>query len=344
MVPSRVCAVAVLVCAVGSVGASAQPFVVSATDGNHLFLREYFLSGNRLKTVRSNVIALTTAGVEQTVGHALIVRDRGTFVDAYYGVCIPEAATGDCASRPTLSMKRMGSNLKLLSGRDFPIAVEFSVAAETLGTRSSASSRLLLQDGEFIEERELDPDGVPGPALFREISRFNSPSKDGRVVAAAYDFSVHLQRFHPRGPIISDGVGPQSSLSLSGPFKGYPPYRFLFSRISSSGHSQVFVFKISGATLGFIWDFTTGDDVTFTESKTDPGSTYPRQSVVVAPGANVVLYTEWDTSCGKWLLRGQVFDPRAGTKVGKAQSLIRCSELQASSSGIRDIDVAELSP
>ncbi len=65
------------------------------------------------------------------------------------------------------------------------------------------------------------------------------------------------------------------------------------------------------------------------------------QSVTVTPGANVVFFTEFDTSCNKNLLWAQVFDPQKRIKVGPSQLLIGCSELSNIYYGVEGIDVAQ---
>lgn len=352
MVPFRVFAVAVVVCAVGSVGAFSQQLVVTATDGNDLLMREYAVDHHRLEAVRSSVTGLATPGQLEIVAHALVVRSLGgdLLLDVYYGVCIPKSSTDqDCASQPSLSMKRMGSNLELLGGRDFAIAVDPPLASETLRTRSGWTSRLLLQAyGLGIAERELGADGTPGSPIFPKASsavEIFTPSEDGRVLGSLDDLGVYVQRFHPRGPVSGRYFPYSSSLSISGPVKrpghgaGSKARTSRFAFVRDSGESQVFALEIDDATMKFTERY-----IAVTEPRADPDSTYLRQSVAVSPGADMVFYSEWNPSCGKWLLWGQAFDPVAFKKVGKAQLLIRCSELPATSVGIRDIDVAELTP
>jgi len=329
--------------------------VVSATDGHNLLLREYVLDHNHLRAVRSHVIGLTT-GVEGVVGHALIARnlDGALFFDAYYGVC-SDLDDIDCI-HPTLSMKRAGSDLDLRGGRDFTITLGFSLATETLRTTSALSPRLFVYDHGGIEERQLDADGVPGPALFRMTSSYSSPSEDGKMMAAAFydedEYAIGVQKFHPRGPVsLIHLADPPVSLSLSGQLEMRSPaahsharnYRLLFFRVfrplPSGLQNRVMEQKIDSTTAEFI-----GAPVAVTEFGEEESVYFFGQSVAVAPTANVVFYTAWDASCRKRLLWGQLFDPRAGVKVGTPQLLIRCDELPANYySGIGDIDVVEVS-
>ena len=96
--------------------------------------------------------------------------------------------------------------------------------------------------------------------------------------------------------------------------------------------------RIDNSTANFI-----GTPKAFTEFKPLQYVEYS-QSVAVAPGANIVFFTEFGQSCRKAVLWAQVFDPQTSGNVGPPQLLITCSELSATYSGISGIDIARFVP
>ncbi len=330
-----------LVCLVFSgVAFASEKFVLSATDGTVIILRGYELDDrNQIRTLDSNVILTGSSGIWGTA-IAFQKENQTRVFDVYYGFCHDywTCTPGEV----TVSMKRVDSKLQLLFGQDLSIPVAYSLSTARLQKRSGVSLRLLVENLGKIEERRLGENGIPRTAQeipFPKGSRSPTASEDGKFVAALYGAQIIARSLHPQGPIreIQSRDSPVA-LALSGPVTrssqstGSVPasYRFLFFRVyrdlpdsegSANLKTRIMRQMIDDSTGEFI-----GSPKAFTSFKTVPYYYPYHQSVTVSPSANLVFFTEFDASCNRNILRGQVFNPQTQKKVGSSQLLIGCSE------------------
>lgn len=354
-----------------SSSAMAEKFVVSATTGTDILVATFELKqNNQIKREHSSVIG-TSYGIYNT---AVTFRknNNATIFDVYYPV-----ETGYDQPLTEMEMNRLDSNLNLKFEKDFtgiPSGYTFDLA----GLRGpSGLTRFLLMDqltdqppGRVIVERKLAANGSPGP----ESIAFRHPpnsflldstvAEDGKMLVAATENNksqrfIQVRKFPPAGPIrVKQTANIPVSLSLSDPIKTASrspsagsvagTYRFLFFRafgdLEQIQSTRILVQKIENSTGNFV-----GAPRTFTITAR---SAFKEccvthkflQSVAVTPGADVVFYTEFDASCGKNILRGQVFNAQRGTKIGRPQLLIGCSQMTTNQVGISGIDVAQFAP
>lgn len=70
-------------------------------------------------------------------------------------------------------------------------------------------------------------------------------------------------------------------------------------------------------------------------------SVHNYKSMAVTPKGNIVFYMQYDESCGKHLLFGQILNPETSKNIGTPQVLVGCDS-SYNNRDFQEIDVAEL--
>jgi hypothetical protein len=343
-----------LICSLTAI--ASEEFVVSTSIGSNIILKTIELDRNRIKTSRSQIIETD----HYNFGTAITSRyDKDNLVfDVYYVTCL-DPADFECINS-TLSMARVDSELSIQFTKDFPIPT-YQVSTETIRKPSGYDLRLLLWNGEKLEERKLKKDGSPR-RVHQEFSddglSGHAVAEDGKMLAATFaadiwtaPFGIEVRTFHPKGPVQQmQSNDLPFGMALSGPLVKIlsnttsaesvaRPYRYLFFREfrnldSSNPQTRIMRQKIDDSTGDF-----KGQPKSVTKFN-DEFYAIGSDSIAVTPEANIILYSQFDASCKKVVLMAQVFDPQSSKNVGLPQVLIGCSEVDGDFPIVRGIDIA----
>lgn len=341
--------------------ASSKKFVISAAAVPRIVVATFGLKPNKqIRMEHFNVIEPEYPDVFNT---AVTFRKNKNSVifDLYYHTEISYDGPTE------LQMNRLDSSLKLKFAKEFD-EIPFSLGIGTARLRKSSGLTHFLVMGSTY--RKLDASGNLGPksvAIRAPVNSFlldANVAEDGRMFVAVTQNNqseqfIHVRKRFPARPIrVRQTPDVRLSLALSDPVKialnansagsVAGTYRFLFFRpfqdLEQFQSTQILMQRIDDSTGNFV-----GPPRTFATTtqnlKTCCVTDKYLQSISVSPGADVVFYTEFDASCAKNVLKGQVFDPQKSTKIGKLQLLIGCSQIPVvSHDGIFGIDVAQFEP
>jgi hypothetical protein len=335
-----------------AVSMAAETYVVSAAAGSKLIVKMYRIDRNQIRFIRTTTIETSAKwGVFNT---AVMYRteNKKPIFDVYYGIC----QDMECVD-VILGMKRLDSTFNVLSSGDAILPRDYwwsvaGLATEKVENKSGTSYRLLMTNGNNVVERILDADGTPGNPIntaFEGAYLNPTSSEDGKMVVAESTNNVlRIRTFHPSGIIrqFKQSADYLYSLTLSGAIPASAhytkPYRLLLYRVVRD-EPQGLVSKIMMQKLDNATGKPLGDPKIFKDFE-PVQYFYGEQnykSVAVTPKGNLVFYTQFDESCGKHLLFGQLFNPETSKNTGAPQVLIGCDSMY-NSPDFQGIDVAEL--
>lgn len=329
---------------------AAETYVVTATDGSNLIVKMYRIYNNRIRFIRTTTIETSAQwGIFNTA--VMYRKENNTpILDVYYGIC----QDMDCVD-VVLAMKRLDSTFHVLSSKDVILQPDYwwsvaGMATEKIEKKSGTSYRLLMTSGNRVVERMLDGEGTPGnPINVAFQGEFLNPtsSEDGKMVVAEGNNVLRIRTFHPSGVIRQFKHSPDYfySLTLSDPIvasSSSKPYRLLLYRVVRDDPqgpvSGIMIQKLDNATgkpAGGPKIFKNFEPTQYVYSVNN------HKSVAVTPKGNIVFYTQYDQSCGKYLLFGQILNPQTSKNIGAPQVLIGCDS-SYNRPDFQGIDVAEL--
>jgi hypothetical protein len=329
-----------------------ESYVISATDGSKLIVKMYRVYNNQIRFIRTTTIETSAQwGIFNTAVMYRTEKNNPIF-DVYYGIC----QDMECVN-VVLAMKRLNSTFHVLSSSDALLPADYwwsvaGLATEKVQKKSETSYRVLMTSANRVFERMLNAEGTPGNPInvaFEGDYLNPTSSEDGKMVVAESTNNVLRSRtFHPSGIIrqFKQSADYLYSLTLSGPIAASAhyskPYRLLLYRAirddPQGPTTGLMLQKIDNATGKPIGDPKVFKDFRPTQYIYD---VHNHKSVAVTPKGNLVFYTQYDESCGKYLLFGQLFNPETSKNVGTPQILVGCDS-SYDKADLQGIDVAEV--
>lgn len=344
--------------------AIAEKFMISATSRNHLIVASCELKPNN----RINIEHLSVIKTEYDT-YNLAVTFRKSNNSPIFDIYTPVATEYD-GSVDLMELYRLDSNLKVKFEKEFiglPSNGWTLDIARLEGPLGPPTHFLITGTVEF----ELNANGAPGPQTVVFQLKRNSwmlgldQAEDGKMIVAV-TANTKSQRFfqvrklHPAGPIkvkqipnhplslaLSNPINVASNSHSAGPVAG--SHRFLFFRDFPNWEefqsTRIVMQKIDDSTGKFIGPMKVFTTTTKNLNKVCCVGDQFYQSVAVSPAADIIFYSDFDASCGKNVLKAQVFNPQKQTKIGQPQLLIGCGQLvNIFNDGIYGIDVVQFEP